>query len=308
MTWYSRRSCRAIALLLGTMMALTACGGDSGTTGANSTAGSARPSATIDVTKDAKAADLLSPKTKSSGRLVVAMDATQGKPFTFYANDNKTIDGLAKDLSDALGKALGVKMDVQNTSFDSLIPGLQAQRYDLSIAPMLMTEKRLQSVDMIGWIHGGSAFMIVKGQGKENLTLANVCGMTVGAVTGSVEAQALANQSTACTTAGKDAVSVKLFPHTTDGIVALTAGRLEAYDTAAAQSAYIAKSSDQLAQSGEPYNSGTSSMALPKDSADAKAIEAALQSLIDSGAYKKILDHFGVDNLAVPSASLNNPV
>jgi polar amino acid transport system substrate-binding protein len=301
----AKRTTKMIAVLSAAALLTAGCGGGDDTAGNQS----GSPSGSVKAGQvDQEAADLLPEDVKASKTLVVAMDATQGKPFTFYAADNKTITGLTKDLSDALGQALGVKMDVKNTSFDSLIPGLQAKRYGLSIAPMLMTDKRLESVDMIGWIHGGSAFMIAKGKGKPDLTLADTCGMTVGAVTGSVEAQALSDQSAQCAAGSKAPISIKLFPHTTDGIVALTAGRIDAYDTAAAQAGYITKGNAQLAQSGEPYNSGTSSMALPKDSDAAQAVTKAFQYLIDQGVYKSILDKYGLSNLAVPSASLNKPV
>ena len=269
---------------------------------------SAGQSSAPQVSVDSSAAGLLPQDVRSKGTLVVAMDGSQGKPFTYFGPDNKTMQGLTVDLASALGATLGVKLQVENTSFDSLIPGLQASRYDLTVAPMLMTSTRLKTVDMIGWIHGGSAFVVMKAGGTTDLSLDKLCGMTVGAQTGSVEANALDEQNGKCTAAGKKSISIKLYPHATDGVVALSAGRIDAYDTAAAQAGYIAASSAQLTQSGKPYNSGTSSMALPKGSPIAKAVTAALQHLIDTGAYKAILAKYGVTSLAVPSAQLNNPV
>lgn len=258
---------------------------------------------------DSTAAALLPDDVRTRGTLVVAMDGSQGKPFTFFGPDNKTLEGLTVDLANALGGALGVKLQFENTSFDSLIPGLQASRYDLTVAPMLMTPTRLKNVDMIGWIHGGSAFLVLKSGGPTDLSLDKLCGMTVGAQTGSVEANALNEQNDKCKSAAQQEISIKLFPHATDGVLALTAGRIQAFDTAAAQAGYIAASnSGDVTQSGKPYNSGTSSMALPKDSTVAKALTAALQHLIDTGAYKSILAKYGLTNLAVPSASLNSPV
>ncbi|HEX6444398.1 MAG TPA: ABC transporter substrate-binding protein [Streptosporangiales bacterium] len=280
----------------------SACGGST----SRDAGGTGGTGSSVSVTRDAKAAKLLPASLVKSG-LVVAMDGTQGKPFTYYGSDNKTLAGVTVDLGDALGKALGVKVTVKNTSFDSLIPGLAAGRYDLAIAPMLMTPERLKQVDMIGWVHGGSSFVVKKGVGKPDLTPSAVCGMTVGAATGSVEAEALAAQSTKCVKAGKKPVQRKLFPHATDGVVALTAGRLDAYDTASAQAAFIAKQNGQVTQSGHPYSSGTSSMALPKGSKAAQAVAAGLQHLIDTGAYKQILSRYGMQGLAVPAAAVDTP-
>lgn len=322
---FGRRATGGLVVLAAVSLALAGCGSNSSdgngsaAPAASSSSDTAAPSsgpssqapagtAPSAGTSDSDPAALLPSDVKAKGTIVVAMDGSQGQPFTFFASDNTTMEGLTVDLANALGDALGLKFKVENTSFDALIPGLQAKRYDLTIAPMLMTPTRLASVDMIGWLHGGSAFLVMKSGGPTDVTLDSLCGKTVGAQTGSVEAAALDEQTAKCTQSGKSGISIKLFPHATDGVVALTAGRIEVYDTAAAQAGYMAESTDGITQSGEPYNSGTSSMALQKDSPIAKAVTAALQKLIDDGTYKKILDKYGVGELAVPSASLNAPV
>ena len=298
----ARRATRLTVLAMSLALTLSACGGDDSSDSKGS-------SDDLAVKVDQAAKDLLPADVASKGAIKVVMDGTQGKPFTYFAaGSSKQMEGLTADLTTAIGKALGVKVEIGNTSFDNLIPGLQAGRFDLAVAPMLMTDERLKSVDMIGWLHGGSSFLVAKSGGQDGMTLDKTCGMTIGAASGSVEAIALEEQSDACVADGRKPVTRKLYPHTTDGLVALTAGRLDAFDSAAAQTGYMAKANADLKQSGEPYSSGTSSMAMPKDSKLAPAFEAALQSLIDSGVYAKIVEKYGVQHLAVPSASLNKPV
>jgi polar amino acid transport system substrate-binding protein len=68
---------------------------------------------------------------KSKGTLTVASDASYA-PNEFFASDGKTIIGMDADLSDALAAAMGLKAKVVNATFNGIIPGLAAGKYDMS--------------------------------------------------------------------------------------------------------------------------------------------------------------------------------
>jgi polar amino acid transport system substrate-binding protein len=55
--------------------------------------------------------------------------------------------GVSVDMANELGKALGKKIVIQNTSFDGLIPALKTGKIDLIISSMTITEERRQSID-----------------------------------------------------------------------------------------------------------------------------------------------------------------
>lgn len=44
-----------------------------------------------------------------------------------------------------------------STTFDGLIPGLQAKRFDAAIAAMGVTKERPEVIDMVGYVLGGHA-------------------------------------------------------------------------------------------------------------------------------------------------------
>ncbi len=291
------------ATLVGACAMLAAC---SGTTDQDDGAAEETGDA-ITVSAAEEAIDLLPEDVRSAGTINIVMDATQGEPFTFFADGSDAMQGITADMASVLAQALDLEVNYSNVPFDGLITGLQAQRYDLSIAPMLMTDERLTKVDMIGFLIGGSRFLVPEGSEHTALTLDDTCGLHIGATSGSVEAAALDEQSTACVEDGREAIEIDLFPRTSEGIVALTSGRLDAYDTASAAAGYISAQNPQLTASGDPYNSGVSSMALQKDSDLSEAVEAAFQHVIDEGAYEQILAKYGVEDLAVPHSSLNEP-
>ena len=54
-------------------------------------------------------------------------------------------------MAEALGYVLGMKVQIVNTPFDSMIPSLQAGRADFLISDMLDTKKREQIVDFVDY-------------------------------------------------------------------------------------------------------------------------------------------------------------
>jgi len=84
-------------------------------------------------------------KIKEEGELVVGMDAAY-KPFE-YQDENGEIVGFDVDILKAITDKLGVELDLQNTSFDGIIPGLQAKKYDLIMSAMTITEDRKKAVN-----------------------------------------------------------------------------------------------------------------------------------------------------------------
>ena len=67
---------------------------------------------------------------KAKGSLVVASDATYA-PMEFIGSDGHTVVGADADLAAAIGGVLGLKFKVTNASFDTIIPGLSAGKYDI---------------------------------------------------------------------------------------------------------------------------------------------------------------------------------
>ena len=55
--------------------------------------------------------------------------------------------GVSVDMANELGKALGKKIVIQNTTFDGLIPALKTGKIDIIISSMTITDERKQSID-----------------------------------------------------------------------------------------------------------------------------------------------------------------
>ena len=66
-------------------------------------------------------------------------------PFEY--KENGQIVGFDVDLINQIGKDLGYKIEIEDQSFDGLIPTLKAGKIDMIISGMTATEERKKSVD-----------------------------------------------------------------------------------------------------------------------------------------------------------------
>mgnify|MGYP001175336219 CR=1 FL=1 len=68
-------------------------------------------------------------------------------PFEFQEKDSKDFTGFDMDLIRAVGKQMGMKVEIQNMGFDALIPALNSGNIDAAVAGMSITEERKKNVD-----------------------------------------------------------------------------------------------------------------------------------------------------------------
>ena len=65
-------------------------------------------------------------------------------PYEYKEGDN--IIGIDAEVAQAIADKLGMKLEIVDTKFDSIIPGVQSGKYDMGMAGMTVTEERQQSV------------------------------------------------------------------------------------------------------------------------------------------------------------------
>src|SRR5208282_270528 len=110
------------------VLVLAGCGSSSSstpTTTTTSTSSSSSSTAIPPQTTSASIAATVPSKYKSKGTLDVAADATYA-PNEFIAPDGHTVIGMDPDLMKALAEVMGLKVNVVNATFDTIIPGLAA--------------------------------------------------------------------------------------------------------------------------------------------------------------------------------------
>ena len=84
-------------------------------------------------------------KVKAVGKLVVGVEGTY-PPFTYH-DDNGELTGLDIELGKALADKLGVEVEFQEAAWDSLLIGIDTERFDTVINSVSITDERAEKYD-----------------------------------------------------------------------------------------------------------------------------------------------------------------
>ncbi|WP_206784372.1 ABC transporter substrate-binding protein [Amycolatopsis sp. MtRt-6] len=300
---------KAIALLpafalVGLTVACGAGGSGAGNVG-TSTSASVGAGSGDAVAKDDALAAMVPADVKADGKIVVGQD--QSYPPNEFVDNGKPA-GFDVDLGTAIGQVLGVQMDFQNAAFDGIIPGIGAKKYELAMSSFSITAERLQTVDMISYYSAGTSLAVLKGN-PDGLKIDDLCGKKIAVQKGTTQVEDLDKKNAACTGAGKPAIDITQLQAQTDVNLALTAKRVQGELADSPVIDYAVKQTNgQLESVGAPYDTAPYGIVLPKNSGDyGKAVQGAIQKLIDSGEYKKILDKWGLNAAGAVTKSEINP-
>ncbi len=267
------------------------------------TAATPPPSAAV-----AKIASEVPAKVKAKGSLTVAADATYA-PNEFVGANGHTVEGMDPDLAKALGGVMGLKVNVVNASFDTIIPGLASGKYDLGMSSFTDTKAREKVVDFVTYFSAGTSFYVKASGGPAINTLADLCGRTVAVERGTTQAADATAQSGKCKAAGKPGVSVAVFPDQNAANLALSSGREQVGMADSPVAAYIVKKANgQFKLVGKAYGTAPYGIAIPKGNGMAKPILDALKVLMANGTYKSILTKWGIQAGAITNPKINGAI
>lgn len=298
MSPYGKRGAAALALVLSLLVA--GCGGDDDKSSTSN----------VSASENSKVAAEVPAAIKKKGTITMAADATYA-PNEFFAPDGKTIVGMDADLGKALGQVMGLKTKFVNATFDAIIPGLAAHKYDVGMSSFTDTKEREQTVDFVTYLEAGTSFY-TKAQGGSDIdSLADICGRKVAAEKGTTQADDVTAQNKKCKAEGKAAAKLSVFPDQNGVNLALTSGRVDVAMADSPVAEYqVKQTGGQLKLVGSPISYGRApyGIAVPKGSGMTKPLLDALKVLIDNGKYKSILTHWGVQSGAITNPKINGAI
>ena len=228
------------------------------------------------------------------GTLQVGSDIAYA-PIEFYKEGTQEATGVDVDLATALAEELGVKVEFVNTGFDGIIGALQAERFDVIMSSMTITEERQQEIDFIPYFTAGTG-ILVKVDNPDNIqTIADLCGKTVAVQVGTIQVDMLNAQNEQCT----EKISINTFDQNPLAVEQLRLDRADAVLADYPVAIYDA-SAAELEVTGNAFESAPYGIGLRKSSPELKAaIEEALRAIMDSGKYKQVLDEWGLEAGAI---------
>ncbi|CQR41453.1 MAG TPA: ABC transporter substrate-binding protein [Thiomonas arsenitoxydans] len=261
------------------------------------------------VASSAAAATIALPaKYKQQGELTFAFNAAYA-PMEFIANDGKTMIGLDIDLANAIAKKLGVKAKFVQAGFDTIIPGLQSDRYDLSMSSFTITKKREEVMDFVSYFTAGTSFYVKAKGGPAVASLGDLCGLSVAVTKGTIQSEDATKQNQECKAAGKKGVDVQFYPDQNAASLAMDSGRAQVCMADSPVAAWIVKESrGKFKLSGVPYNSAPYGIVIPKNSGLAEPVLQAVKAVMADGEYTKILKKWGAEQGAITTPEINPAV
>lgn len=293
-----RRLWPRLVLVLFALFALGAagCGSDDG---GGSTATTSAPATTTGAAGAIAVPDAI----RSKGTLVVATDPTYA-PNEFVDRDGRTIIGMDVELANAIGRQLGLAVDVQKATFDAIIPGLAARRYDLGVSSFTDTREREQTVDFVTYFSAGTSFYVREG-GPDITTLRDVCGEKVAVEKGTTQAMDVQRQNRSCSTPA----DLQVYPDQNGANLAIQSGRADVGMADSPVAAYIVKQSNGMFRlDGEPYGTAPYGIAMPKGSGLDRPVLEAVKAIMRDGTYMAILRRWGVEQGAITDPEINGAI
>lgn len=253
----------------------------------------------------AAAADLVPEAIRSSGTLRVAIP-TNEPPTQFYREGTEIMTGVNPDVARLVAGALDLEIEIVVSNFDSIIPGLSADRFDMTVSSMSVTEERMEALDFVDYIKMGSALAVPAGN-PDSLTFDTLCGKSLAMLTGSYQlTKRVPELNAACEAAGQPAPTVKQFKDTRQAISSMVAGRDDVVYADSPILGYAAKQNDEIEIS-DYNNISPVGMGISKKNELTAAVAAAMAEIIQSDEYREVLASYGLEDAAVDDARVNTP-
>lgn len=254
--------------------------------------------------------DLLPQDVREAGRLVVATDATY-PPFEFFDTDNTTLIGADIEIAQSLEGLLGVTLELRNTDFAGIVPGIAAGMFDIAMSGVADTADRREQVSFVDYAANGPAFLVPADAASTLTSWAALCGTTAAVQTGTTMADDLDTASAACEAAGQEPITVGSYQAQDEAVLAVSSQRADLLVTTGGSGAYVVTQSDgqfELVVPSDPMRDPVPlGIVVPKDDPElAEALQAALGQLISDGSYQEIMTRWGLAECCSNTANTIN--
>ncbi|WP_432557926.1 ABC transporter substrate-binding protein [Granulicoccus sp. GXG6511] len=301
---------RRLALLAcASLAALTfsACGSDSLGTSAAPGGGNDTAESIPAVSPNPALTERLPENIRSANKIVVGTDATYA-PNEFLDTDGRTVIGADVDLFNAVAAKLGVpEVEWQPAGFDTIITGVQGNKFNAGVSSFTINERRLEQVHMVSYFDAGTQWATAAGNPKD-VDPENACGKTIAVQTGTIQDEDdLPVRQEKC---GDNKINILQFEGQDQATAAVVSGRADAMLADSPIIAYAVKQSeDKLAALGDIYDSAPYGIVVHKDQTEfAEAVAEALNELKADGTYEAILEKWGTEQGAIDQFEVNPTV
>ena len=219
--------------------------------------------------------------TVKEGVLTMATNA-EFPPYEFYEGDK--VVGIDAEVAGLIADKLDLELEIVDTDFDSIIPGVQANKYDMGMAGMTVSKERLESVNFSTTYAKGVQVVIVKDGGSIK-SLDDLKGAKIGVQQGTT------GDIYASGDYGEDAVT--RYANGAVAVEALKSGKVDCViiDNEPAK-AYV-KENTGLSILDTEYANEDYAICFAKENTELQEkVNAALEELIEDGSVAKVVNKY----------------
>ncbi|KFI46911.1 polar amino acid transport system substrate-binding protein [Bifidobacterium bohemicum] len=257
------------------------------------------------VKKDDRIAAMLPKSITEDNKFTVGVSPDYA-PAEFLDTDGKTPIGYDMDMAKAVAAVFGLKFSPTAAEFDSILPSI-GSKFDVGVSGFTMDPARKDVGEFVSFLNVGASFVVRKGNPKK-LDAKNLCGHGVAVQTGTVHETTVKKFNDECVAAGKKPIDIQSMKDQTVVATNVVSGKADAFCADSPVAGYaIKQSGDKLEPLGKAFNMTPEAVVVKKgDMQTAKAVQAAVQKLIDDGTYAKILKTWGNESGAITKSEIND--
>ena len=252
-------------------------------------------------------AEDLPQRIKSAGKVIVANQPNY-PPMEYKDPATNTLKGLDIDLSQALAKELGVKVEWSDIGFEQMMSSLTTGRVDLIHSGMTDLPKRREALDFLDYMKTGAQFYTSFDRKDEFKVPTDFCGKKVAmSRRTSFPDETTKWSKENCEAKGKPPIEIIGSEGSADARTQLKQGRADGAVQGSETLPYLLTlEKDAYKIVGEPFTAQYQGIAFAKsEPALRDAYVGAMKKLMASGEYKKIFDTWSLGGAALDGIMIN---
>ncbi|MDO5099300.1 MAG: ABC transporter substrate-binding protein [Corynebacterium sp.] len=221
-----------------------------------------------------------------------------------FKDPSGNIIGFDIDLANAVASVMGLELVVSDQDFSLILPAVSGGTVDFGASGFTDNEERRKNYDFVNYFNAG----IQWASAPDNpVNPDDACGLTVAVQRTTVsDTEDVTRRSEQCEKDGKKPINKIAFETSDLAANAAILGKADAFSADSPITAWaVERSNGRIALSGDIFDAAHYGWPVKKGSELAPALAAALQHLIDSGDYAKIMNQWGLTDGHVSEALIN---
>jgi polar amino acid transport system substrate-binding protein len=227
-------------------------------------------------------------------------------PPVKYVDDTGKITGFAPEVLRSAGQLMGLEAQMEKGSFDSLVPGLESNRFDV-IGSISDFEERRSEIDFIDYMYAGTAILTAADFDLDEGRPEELCGYGIAFITGTQQQGLVEAASKQCEANGDKPIVGSGYHDGNAAVLAVKTGQEDGAWIDAPVALYNVEQEPDvfktvhLDKESMLYGMGVNS----SNEQFRDALQAAMRKLDTSGTYDQLITGYGLSDLALPEMPLN---